>query len=43
MAKGYNFLLGRTYFIGDDVYQNFLVFTPMLNSLEFGNNERVIN
>ena len=25
-TKNYNFLLGRTYFTGDDRYQNFLAF-----------------
>ena len=42
-TKGYNFLLGGTYFTGDDDYQHFLVFTPMLNSLISDNNKKVIN
>ena len=31
--KGYEFLLGRMYFIGNDSYKDFLVFAPMLSSL----------
>ena len=31
--KGYDFLLGRMYFTGDNGFQNFLVFAPMLSSL----------
>ena len=31
--KGYDFLLGRIYFTGNEGYQNFLVFAPMLSSL----------
>ena len=31
------------YFTGDDGYQTFLVFAPMLNSLTLGNNKRVTN
>ena len=30
--KGFDFLLGRMYFIGDDGYQNFLGFVPMLSA-----------
>ena len=29
--QGYNFLLSRIYFTGNDGYQNFLVFAPILN------------
>ena len=36
-AKGYDYLLGRMYFRGDDGYQNFLVFSPMLSSLKLHN------
>ena len=31
------------YFTGDDGYQNFLVFVPMLSSLTLDNNKRVTN
>ena len=41
MTKGDNGLLGRTYFTGDDDYQNFFVFTPMLNSLILDNKRKV--
>ena len=30
--KGYDFLLSRMYFTGNDGYQNFLVFDPKLSS-----------
>ena len=39
--KRYDFLLGRIYFAGDDGYQNFLVFTPMLSSLILDSNRKV--
>ena len=39
--KGFNFLLDRVYFTGDDGDQNFLVFTPMLSSLTMDSNEKV--
>ena len=41
--KGDGFLLGRMHFTGDDVYQNFLVFSPMFNSLKLDNNKKVNN
>ena len=31
--KGYDFLLGKMYFTGDDDYHNFLVFVPMFNNI----------
>lgn len=37
------FLLGVTYFPGDDDYQNVLVFAPILNSLVLDNHKKVIN
>ena len=42
-TKGYSFLLGRTYFTGDDGHQNFLVFTYMLNLLILDNNKKITN
>ena len=39
--KGYDFLLGIIYFIGDDGYQNFLVFAPMLSSVILDSNRKV--
>ena len=42
-AKGCNFLLGRTYFTGNDSYQKFLVFAPIFNSLTLDSNKRVTN
>ena len=41
--KGYNFLIGKMYFTGNDGYQNFLVFAPMLISLILGSNRKFIN
>ena len=41
--KGYDFLLGRMYFAVDDCYQNFLVYSPMLNSLILDSNKKVGN
>ena len=41
--KGYNFLIGKMYFTGNDGYQNFLVFAPMLVSLILGSNRKSIN
>ena len=41
--KGYDFLLRRMYFTGDDVYQNFLVFAPILSSLMLDSNKKVTN
>ena len=35
------FLLVRMYFTGDGNSQNFLVFSPMLNSLTLDNNKKV--
>ena len=37
LIKGYNFLLGRSHFKGDDGYQNFI---KMLNSLTLNNNKK---
>ena len=41
--KGYDFLLGKMYFTGDDGYQNFLVFAPMLSLLILDSNKKVTN
>ena len=41
--KGYDLLLGRMYFTGDDGYQNFLVFAPILSLLILNSNEKVTN
>ena len=41
--KEYNFLIGKMYFTGNDGYQNFLVFAPMLISLILGSNRKFIN
>ena len=41
--KGYDILLGRMYFTGNDGYQNFLVFAPMLSSLILNSNRKVTN
>ena len=42
-GKGYDLLLGRLYFTGDDGYQNFLVFAPILSLLVLDSNEKVTN
>ena len=39
--KGYDFLLGTMYFTGNDCYQNFLVFAPMLSSIILDSNKKV--
>ena len=39
-GKGYYFLLGRTYFAGNDGYRNFLELSPMLDSLTLDNNNK---
>ena len=39
--KGYDFLLGTMYFTGNDGYQNFLIFAPMLSSLILDCNRKV--
>ena len=36
-------MLDRTYFTGDDGYQNFLGFAPMLNLLVLYSNKKVAN
>ena len=41
--KGYDFLLGRMYFTGDDDYQNILVFGQMFSSLILDSNKKVTN
>ena len=41
--EGYDSLLGRMYVIGNDDYENFLVFAPMLSSLILGSNRNVTN
>ena len=35
--------LGRMFFTGNDGYQNFLVFSPMLDSLTLDNNNKITN
>ena len=42
-GKRYESLLDRMYFTGDDGYQNFLVFTPMLSSPILDSNKKVTN
>ena len=41
--NGYNFLLRRMYFTGNDGYQNFLVFAPILSSLILDSKRIVTN
>ena len=41
--KGYDFSLGRMYFTGNDGYQFFLLFAPMLKSLMLDSNKKVTN
>ena len=41
IKKKYDLLLGRIYFAGDDGYQNFLVFAPVVSSLILDDNEKV--
>ena len=41
--KGYNCLLGRMYFKGDDGYQIFIVFPPMYSLLTLDSNENITN
>ena len=41
--KGYDFLLDRMYFTGNDGYQNFLVYAQVLSSLITDSIEKVIN
>ena len=38
--KGYDFLVDKMYFTGDDGYQDFLVFAPMLNSPTLDNEDK---
>ena len=38
--KDYDFLLGTSYFTGNDGYQNYLVFVPMLTLLTLDNNKK---
>ena len=38
-TKSYNFSLGRTYFTGNDGYQNFLFLTLMFYTLTLDNNK----
>ena len=37
--KGYDFLLGRMYFTGNDCYQNFIFFSQMLRCLILDSNK----
>ena len=39
--KRYDFLLGRMYFTGNDGYQIFKIFAPMLRSLILNSSEKV--
>ena len=41
--QGYDFLLGRMYFTGNDGYQNFVVFAPFLSFLILHSNRKVTN
>ena len=41
-GKGYAFLLGRINFTGNDGYQNFLFFFPMLSSLILDRNKKLL-
>ena len=41
--KGYDFSLGWMYFIGNNGYQNFLIFAPMIISLILYTNKKVTN
>ena len=41
--QGYDFLLCRIYFTGDDVYQIFLGLAPILSSLMLDSNRKVTN
>ena len=41
--KGYDFLLGRMYFAGNDGDQKFRAFTPVLTSLILDSNKKVTN
>ena len=41
--KVYDLLLARMYFTGNDGYQNFLVFAPMVNSLILNSNKKFAN
>ena len=41
--KGYDFLLGRMYFTGNDGYQIFQVFASMLSFLILESNRKVAN
>ena len=41
--KGYDILLGRIYFTGNDGNQNSFVFAPMLNSIVLDSNNKVTN
>ena len=41
--KGFDFLLGRMYFTGNDGYQNFFSFAAMLSLLILDSNKKVTN
>ena len=41
--EGYDFLLGRMYFTGNDGYQNFLIFALMFSFLILDSNNKVTN
>ena len=41
--KEFDFLVSRMYFRGNDRYQNFLAFVPMLSSLILDSNNKVTN
>ena len=41
--RGFNFLIDRMYFAGDNGYKNFKVFAPVLSSLILDSNKKVTN
>ena len=41
--RGFNFLIDRMYFTGDNGYKNFIVFAPILSSLILDSNKKVTN
>ena len=42
-AKGSDLLLSKMHFTGNDGFQNFIVFAPMLSSLILGSNKKLTN
>ena len=41
--RGFNFLIDRMYFTGDNGYKNFKVFAPILSSVILDSNKKVTN